>query len=117
MFPKQQKFEDRLHLKTSNWKHKYCFHVIPTSCSSQNGGPRHIDLKVGEGAGSKKYWFYSIIDKAGSQKKNKVKTIYHNRLTTLIKDSNIAVLLLLLNLNLLCRLTPVLPEFRGGELR
>ena len=37
-----------------------------------------------------KHWFYSIIDGSGSQKK-KVKTIYHNRIATLIKDSNIAV--------------------------
>jgi hypothetical protein len=48
-------------IKTSNWKHKYCFHVISTSCSSTSADPRHIDLKCGEGAGSKNIGFIPTL--------------------------------------------------------
>jgi hypothetical protein len=53
---------------------------------------RHINLEGREGAGSKNIGFIPSLIGLVVRQKNEVKTIYHNRIATLIKDPNIAVM-------------------------
>jgi hypothetical protein len=95
MWSRKQQFSDSRNLKTDCIKKHPTGNTNIAFTSYQQVAARRVQILATStlrvGTDSKNIGFIPSLVRLVARKKSKVKTIYHNRIATLIKDSNIAV--------------------------